>query len=159
MNNRLVGYVIIGIAIVVSFIVYSFNRALVEIVNAACTHGSDCPMWGTINFQTNIATGLIVLLILVGGYFVFFGKEKKRVEPKQIKREDYETVMNDLSAEEKQIFEKVLEAQGTIFQSDLVEKTGLTKVKMTRLLDRLEGRGLIERKRRGMTNVVVLKHR
>lgn len=37
-------------------------------------------------------------------------------------------------------------------------KTGLTKVKVTRILDRLEGREIIERKRRGMTNVVILKH-
>jgi len=27
---------------------------------------------------------------------------------------------------------------------------------MTRILDRLEGKGFVERKRRGMTNVVVL---
>jgi uncharacterized membrane protein len=44
-----------------------------------------------------------------------------------------------------------------MFQSDLVEGTGMQKVKITRLLDRLEGLKLIERKRRGMTNVVILK--
>ena len=58
---------------------------------------------------------------------------------------------------EKQIFEKIIESEGTIFQSDLVDKTGFTKVKVTRILDKLEGKKLIERKRRGMTNVVILK--
>jgi len=46
-----------------------------------------------------------------------------------------------------------------MFQSELVDENGYTKVKVTRILDKLEGRGLIERRRRGMTNVVILKHR
>ena len=44
-----------------------------------------------------------------------------------------------------------------MFQSELVEKTGHTKVKMTRILDKLEAKGLIERRRKGMTNLVFLK--
>jgi len=39
----------------------------------------------------------------------------------------------------------------------LIEKTGFGKAKMTRIIDRLEGRCFVERKRRGMTNIVVLK--
>ena len=35
--------------------------------------------------------------------------------------------------------------------------TGFGKVKITRVIDRLEGKNLIERRRRGMTNVVVFK--
>ena len=44
-----------------------------------------------------------------------------------------------------------------MFQSDIAEKTGFDKVKVTRVLDRLEGKQLIERKRRGMTNIVILR--
>ncbi len=66
-------------------------------------------------------------------------------------------MLKELSEEEKQVLEKIIDEQGTIFQSKLVEETGFTKVKVTRLLDRLEGQDLIERKRRGMTNVVILK--
>ena len=62
-----------------------------------------------------------------------------------------------LDKEEKVIIKALENADGTIFQSDLVEKTQFGKVKVSRILDRLEGRGLLERKRRGMTNVVVLK--
>ena len=65
--------------------------------------------------------------------------------------------MNKLNDDEKLVFDKIIESEGTIFQSDLVDKTKFTKVKVTRLLDKLEGKGLIERKRRGMTNVVILK--
>ena len=33
----------------------------------------------------------------------------------------------------------------------------MSKVKITRILDKLEASGLVERKRRGMTNVVMAK--
>ena len=38
-----------------------------------------------------------------------------------------------------------------------MEKLGTGKVGITRLLDKLESKQIIERKRRGMNNVVVLK--
>jgi len=66
--------------------------------------------------------------------------------------------LNDLDKESRSVLEKIIVNNGSILQSPLVEDLGLTKVKITRILDRLEGKGLIERKRRGMTNVVLLKH-
>lgn len=168
MRNKTVGLIIIGIALSMGFIIFSFNRALTSIVNVACSHGPECPMWGTIDFQTNVGIGIMVFVVLVGLYLIFFGKEEKvitkiktikpQIEQKKITKENYQDVMKSLQDEEKLVFEKVIESEGSIFQSELVEKTSMPKVKVTRILDRLEGKGLVERKRRGMTNVVVLKH-
>ncbi len=167
MKNRIVGFLIIGISVFIAFIIWSFNRALTNIVNTSCPHGPACPMWGTINFQTNISMGIMILIFIIGLYLIFFGKEeriitkiktvKEQVKTKKITKENYKDVMNQLNGDEKHVFERIIESSGTIFQSDLVEKTGFTKVKVTRILDRFEGKGLIERKRRGMTNVVILK--
>ncbi len=170
MRNRIVGMMIIGISLLIGFIIYSFNNALKSIVSTSCTHGETCAMWGTINFQTNIGIGVMIFVILVGLYLIFFGKEEKvitkirtikpqvgQVEPKKITKENYKDVMKDFDADEKTVFEKIIESEGSIFQSDLVEKTGMPKVKVTRILDKLEGKGLVERKRRGMTNIVILK--
>ena len=63
-----------------------------------------------------------------------------------------------MTGEEKKIFEAIIDSGGSMLQSDLVSKTNLNKVKVTRTLDRLEGRNLIERRRRGMSNVVILRH-
>ena len=168
MKNRIVGILIVGIAVLIAFITFSFNRALTSIVNTACSHGSTCPMWGTIDFQTNVSMGIMVFVALIGLYLIFFGKEEKivtkiktikpQVESKKITKENYQKVMKNLSGEEKVLLGKIIEAQGSIFQSDLVDKTKLNKVKVTRILDKLEGKDLIERKRRGMTNVIILKH-
>jgi len=168
MKNRVVGILIIGIALLIGFIVFSFNRALTGIVNTACSHGPTCPMWGTIDFQTNVSLVIMIFVIIIGLYLIFFGKEeriitrfkkvKEQIEPKKVTKENYKKILGGLSKDEKILFEKIIEMQGTAFQSDLVGKTKLTKVKVSRILDKLEGRGLVERRRRGMANVVVLRH-
>lgn len=163
MKNRIVGMIILVLTVVIGLIIYLFNRALAQIVSTSCTHGTNCPMWGTLNFQTNISLGIMALIALVGLYLILFSewettKDKIKTEQKEISKEAYQEMIKGLDATEKEIIAKVIEGKGAIFQSDLVENTGLSKVKVTRILDKLEGRGLIERKRRGMTNVVILKH-
>jgi len=168
MRNRIVGFLILGIAALIGFIIFSFNTAMSDIVNTSCSHGPSCPMWGTIEFQTNISIAAMVVVIVIGLYLIFFGREEKiitkiktikpQIESKKITKESYQKVMSSLDKDEKFVLEKIIESQGTIFQSDLVDKTDFSKVKVTRILDKLEGRNLIERKRRGMTNVVILKH-
>ena len=60
--------------------------------------------------------------------------------------------------EELMIYASLQENHGSMYQSDLIKKTGMTKVKITRVLDKLEHEDkIVERKRRGMTNLVVLK--
>lgn len=167
MRNRVVGILIIVIALLIGFIIYSFNQTMTSIVNASCSHGPSCPMWGTIEFQTNVSIGIMLFIIIIGLYLIFWSKEerivtkiktfKMQVEPKKITKENYQKIMSTLTSDEKNVLLKIIESQGTIFQSDLVDKTKFTKVKVTRILDRLEGKRLIERKRRGMTNVIILK--
>jgi len=168
MKNRVVGILIIGIALLIGFIVFSFNSALTSIVNSTCSHGPTCPMWGTIDFQTNVSLGIMAFVIIIGLYLIFFGKEerivtrfkkvKEQIEPNYVTKGNYKKILSSLSKDEKILFEKIIDAQGTAFQSDLVDKTKFAKVKVSRILDRLEGRGLIERRRRGMANVIILKH-
>lgn len=163
MRNRIVGFLIIFVALLMGFIIFSFNKAMTEIVNTSCEHGPSCPMWGTIGFQTNVSIAIMIFVIIIGIYLIFFGKEEKKVSKEEIKgtsvsKEAYEEIMKTLNDEEKTVLENIIEANGTIFQSDLTEKTNFNKVKVTRVLDKLEGRGIIERRRRGMTNVVILKH-
>jgi len=166
MKNRHVGIIILSVSIVLLAIIYLFNRALTQIVNDSCSHGPTCPMWGSISFHTNLSLILAGIVGLVGLYMIIFSKSdvvtevkvvKEQVHPKKVDKEHYKNVLSKLDVDEKKIFEKLLDSNGTIFQSELVNEE-LTKVKVTRILDRLEGQGLIERRRRGMTNVVILKH-
>jgi uncharacterized membrane protein len=130
-------------------------------------------MWGSITFETNVGLGLMVFVVLVGLYLIIFAKDdpqiikevyretrivKEQVKSKKIDKEHFKNILETLDADARKVLEKVIENNGSIFQSKIVEESDFTKVKITRILDRLEGKGLIERKRRGMTNVVLLKY-
>ena len=65
--------------------------------------------------------------------------------------------LKGLRDDEKTVYKMMVDAGGTMFQSEIVEKIGWSKVKVTRTLDKLESRRLLERRRRGLTNIVVLK--
>lgn len=159
MENKNVGYLILGLSIVMVGIVFLFNNALKEIVNASCTMAGhdNCTMYDTINQQTYLSIGIIAVIIIIG-LILIFSKPKEKIIVRKIKEKqevkDYD--LSDLRKEDKDVF-KIIKENGTIFQADIIEKTGYGKAKISRILDRLENRDLIERKRRGMTNVVVLK--
>ena len=69
----------------------------------------------------------------------------------------WKEIAKTLKDEERSIYETILDSGGMIFQSELVEKLGLSKSSVSRSLDLLESKGLVERKRRGMANLVLLK--
>lgn len=158
MRNRYVGILIIGIAIIFLFLVMSFNNALETIVNETCTHGTTCPMQITLKTQQTISYSLITLLIFVGTFISFFMKENSSgTEKDSLTDEKRKKKIECLAEPEKTIMTIIQRENGSIYQSDLIKKTKLSKVKITRLLDKLEGMHLIERKRRGMTNIIIIK--
>lgn len=159
MENKNVGYLILGISIVIIIIIFLFNSAMKDIVNATCSleHGTSCPMYTSINNQTYLALAIVGILVAIG-IFLIFSKQSERVIVKKVKSKEIKKKIDtsDLRQEDKDVL-KIIEEHKTIFQADLIEKTNFGKAKMTRIIDRLENKGIVERKRRGMTNVVVLK--
>ena len=69
----------------------------------------------------------------------------------------YEGIIPTLKDDEQKIFQAIIDAQGIVAQSELSELTGVSKSNVSRALDLLESRGLVERKRRGMGNTILLK--
>lgn len=73
-------------------------------------------------------------------------------------RSDWNKILERLSnPDERKIIQLIIDEGGTIFQSQLIEKSGYSKSKVSLVLDRLEARRILERRRHGMSNVVVLK--
>lgn len=71
-------------------------------------------------------------------------------------QEKWNNILETLTGDEKEIYQIVYNAKGEILQKDIAV-SDFSRAKVTRLLDYLEKRGLIERKSCGMTNKVVLK--
>jgi len=152
-----VGYILLGVAILLIVIVFLFQTALKEIVKVGCEeHGPSCPMYDTIDQQTYLALGIVGILIVIGVVLIFT-KPKEKLVIKKIKEKKKKKSLEGLDRKEKQVMEILENENGAIFQSTLKEKLGIGKVGLTRLLDKLEAKQFIERKRRGMNNMVVLK--
>ncbi|ABD42149.1 hypothetical protein Mhun_2448 [Methanospirillum hungatei JF-1] len=77
--------------------------------------------------------------------------------PLEDRKRKWETVLPTLKEDQQLIYQTILDADGIIPQSDIVEKTGLSKSNVSRSLDMLESMGLIEKRRRGMGNLILLK--
>ncbi len=157
MRNKEVGYLVVGISVFIFLIIGLFNLGLRDIVSASCSHGPTCGMYDTIRVQTwfGIAIALLVFFI---GLVLIFSKEEREVVIKKVKEKAKKKKLDlsGLDATEKKAV-NLLQKEGGMFQKSLMEELGVGKVKMTRLLDKLESRGIVERKRRGMNNFVVLK--
>ncbi len=74
----------------------------------------------------------------------------------QARRREWETVSERLANNEELVYQTVLDADGVLPQSEIVARTDLSKATVSRTLDSLETRDLVERKRRGMGNTVLL---
>jgi hypothetical protein len=72
------------------------------------------------------------------------------------RRQQWVEIAKTLKNDEQTLYKAIID-EGVVNQSVLVEKTGLPKSNVSRALYGLESRGLIERRRRGMGNVVLLK--
>tara|TARA_Y100000310_G_C20686953_1_gene819647 strand:- start:3300 stop:3776 length:477 start_codon:yes stop_codon:yes gene_type:complete len=158
MKNKNVGFLIIGIAVVIGIIVLIFNLALKNIVSQSCSHGGGCTMFQTISIQTYLSL-TIAGVILVIGLFLIFSKESEKIVIKKVKIKERKKKIDlkGFDKDEKEVVKILQEENGAVFQKTLMEQLDVGKVKMTRLLDKLEAKQIIERKRRGMNNIVVLR--
>lgn len=143
MKNKLVGYLIISIAGIILVIVASFNQALASIVSESCSHGIQCPMYTTLTIQKIVSYALTVMVGLTG---VVILRMKDDVKP----------MLPPLEGMEQTVVDILQKHEGEILQSKLPDMLDSNKVKVTRILDALEQKGVIERVRRGMSNLVKL---
>jgi len=70
---------------------------------------------------------------------------------------DTSNVLNILNKSEKKIYDIIVKMGGIAFQSEIVRKSGLSRSTVSIILDKLEARGILIKRRKGMYNIVVLR--
>jgi len=152
-SNRNLGFLIIALSLVMLAAVASFTIELNQLTHSSCDplYPEGCPHKNYVPEQTFIAGIVLVPLFGLGVYLVI-NKSKETISPKISMKK-----LTGLDDEERKIIKFITSSDGVAFQTDIIEKTGLSKVKITRLLDKLEAKNLIERRRRGMSNIVIIK--
>ncbi len=159
MNIRTLGFVFILFAIIIAAFtawVTDDIKKLNSFLHKDCTLPEDvCPFNTLMPPESVVGFGISVIMAAFGILLIIISRKDskgKMVETKKI-----EDAIEALTGDEKAVYDTILASNGTIFQSELVEKSTLDKVKVSRVLDKLEGKGLIERKRRGMSNVIIVR--
>ncbi|MEM5855204.1 MAG: hypothetical protein QW472_02700 [Candidatus Aenigmatarchaeota archaeon] len=158
-NLRIIGVITIGIAIALIVVVFSLTQTVLkygEELHKTCPLPPEiCPIKrGTLPAESLIGFIFSAGLIGVGLYLLLFVRSVQ-ITGKELTK--FKRIAKTLQGNERKVYELVIGAGGSIFQGDLISKTGFSKVKVSRILDRLETNGLIERRRRGMVNLIVLK--
>ncbi len=115
----------------------------------------DCPVHkSNVSWLMVVAFGIVFLILASGIVILLFPQSASMPAPKAVFQE---IDIAKLSEEEKQVYGLLKNKGGSAYQSDIVKETGFSKVRVTRILDRMASQQLIDRQRRGMTNLVVLK--
>lgn len=156
MENKHVGWLILGIAAVMAAMVLMFDNVLKQNVISSCSMGASCHMYTGVNLQTWMSLAIVAIIAIIG-IVIMNTKPREKVIIKKIKEKKKRLDLSGLESEEKKVVKLLQEENGGMFQADLMERLEIGKVKTTRLLDKLEAKQIIERKRRGMNNIIVLK--
>ncbi len=152
LSLKTISVFIVLFAILLAFATVSITLKYKERDDFQCSieMGDDCPHkdYYPLEFFLGILfSGLLVLL----GLILYFYKQQSSEPLPTISPEE-------LKGDERTIYSILLENEGAVFQNELVKLTGLSRVKVTRILDKLEGKGFVIRRRRGMTNMIILKN-
>jgi len=155
LSLRTFGIVVLLVSAVMAYVLFSYLDMLGEMTSDSCTCGDVCTM---VEYKTPpiVYAGLVgvCLMVLVGAFMLIRGGS---LSGESNQRDSWGKNIGVLDDNEKTVYQLMIDSGGTAFQSEVVEKTGWSKVKVTRTLDKLESRRLLERRRRGLTNILVLK--
>jgi len=100
---------------------------------------------------------LSIFSFLLGICTFFLLTIDKRLDLLEKRRKEWKKISERLREDERRIYEIVLESDGIISQSEICRKSGFSRATVSRILDMLESKNLVERRRRGMGNIVVIK--
>jgi len=94
---------------------------------------------------------MISFVSLIIGAFVIIVFQSK------LNKNELERVLKILPYDERVVVKILLENNGRIEQNFLVVSSGFSKVKISRIVAKLEARGVLEKKNLGNTNYLILK--
>jgi len=158
-------YILAGAAFVASVFVLAtkvLNPTPIQIfVSGASTAVRQVP--GYFTYADVVVIIISSLALAISGTYLVLSAPPLSAEKKlgelvlEERKRRWKEVSKTLGGSERAVYEAVLNSNGIALQNEVVERTGLSKSNVTRALDLLESKGLAERKRRGMGNIVLLK--
>lgn len=105
------------------------------------------------NEVTLVIVTLSLFGLFIGSLTYYLISERCEEKLKEIHK-DNKLMLSLLEPDERKIIETLIDNEGKSSQSDIVKKTGISRVKVSRILKKLEQKGIIKKIQNGMTNTV-----
>ncbi len=158
-NQKNIGFILIGVSLMLITMLVLIKNDIDERDSFLCENihkipelkMEQCPAHTSNTSWILVFSFSLAFLILGSGLFLVLSQVKK--ELLELRKIDF----SKLDEEEKGVYELLKKNEGSMYQSDIIKETNFSKVKVTRILDKLEAKKVIDRKRRGMTNIIILK--
>lgn len=117
---------------------------------------------GLYTFTDMLTVSLSMLFAGVSASYLLFSTRETPDQPVgqallDERRTGWEALSKTLKEDEAKIYQAILDAGGIMNQGDIGGKVGLSKTTVSRTLELLESRGLVEKRRRGMGNIILLR--
>ena len=159
MENKKLGFIIMGFAIVATFILLNYMSQLnMEGKETGCYKDTEgCQRVSSLINMSHIAIGFISFIFALGFYLLFFNKGEeailKRLEEEKnmrLQEDKFSVVLRIMDENEKNVIKAIKEQDG-ITQTTLRYKTDLSKAKISQILTDFEKKNLIRRVQKGKT--------
>ena len=168
METKKLGFLIIGMSIVLSLIIFSYMGQLSgQEKQLNCNPSNECQQVKSLFGLSHIAVGFLAFIFALGFYLLFFNKDEQAIlkkyeidnpektSQKSTKEENFSLVLRPLDDNERNVLTAIKEQEG-ITQSTLKYRANLSKAKVSQILTDFEKKDLIARKAKGKTYEVFL---
>ncbi|MCH8003245.1 MAG: hypothetical protein IH934_01330 [Nanoarchaeota archaeon] len=169
METKKLGFLIVGMSIILGFIMFSYmNQLNLQGQQLQCNPTKECQQVNSLLGTSHIAVGVLSFIFALGFYLLFFNKsevdvskyndalEKIQEEKMQKTDEDkFNLLLRPLDGNERKVLMSVKEQEG-VTQSTLKYRTNLSKAKVSQILMDFEKKNLVARKAKGKTYEVFL---
>ena len=139
LKTNQIGLIVIALAVLLGVILYSFSTESIASSTQQCEAeltAEECPHQGYVPPQAFLGT---LFLLTLGGLGAFLSLQK---EPTKISLKP-KIYLKSLDNDEKAVYKKVLDSNGVMLQSEVIDKTGFSKVKVKRILDKLDAKNVL----------------
>lgn len=124
--------------------------------------GAQLLIWGSLILIVTLIVGISLAYSYISKYMQLARSGESPARDRStrgVTQNGEEITLQLLPKDEKAVYRRLLHEGGEVLQKDLHGMLSFSAPKLTRVLDRLEGKGLVVRERYGMTNRIRLKER
>ena len=116
------------------------------------------------NFSSVCGCTLPIWVILISissfglftGSFIYYFMNRDSLKKNKVVKKSFNKFFNFLEKDERKILEFVLKNSNEVHQSVISKELNLDKVRVSRVINTLESKGIIIKKKKGMTNLIIL---